>query len=385
MTDKIKVMSIFGTRPEAIKMAPVVRALMRHTDAIETRTLVTAQHREMLDQVLHLFRITPDYDLNIMAAGQTLFDITSRAMLGINEVFQKERPDLVLVHGDTTTTFAGALAAYYHQIPVGHVEAGLRTHDIYSPFPEEMNRRLTGGIATLHFAPTATAHENLRAEGIPEGRIFITGNTVIDALHHTVRPDYVLPAELGSVDFAEHRVLLVTTHRRENLGEPMRHVYRAIRDIIEELDDVEVIFPVHRNPKVREIVQEELGGLERVHLIDPLDYEPFANLMARVDIVLTDSGGIQEEAPALGKPVLVLRDTTERPEAVTAGTVRLIGTDERRVYEETMRLLTEPTAYTHMAEAVNPYGDGEAARRIIEAILYHAGRTQTPPEPFQSA
>ena len=385
MADKIKVMSIFGTRPEAIKMAPVVRALMRHTDAIETRTLVTAQHREMLDQVLHLFRITPDYDLNIMAAGQTLFDITSRAMLGINEVFQKERPDLVLVHGDTTTTFAGALAAYYHQIPVGHVEAGLRTHDIYSPFPEEMNRRLTGGIATLHFAPTATAHANLRAEGIPEGRIFITGNTVIDALHHTVRPDYVLPAELGSVDFAEHRVLLVTTHRRENLGEPMRHVYRAIRDIIEELDDVEVIFPVHRNPKVREIVQEELGGLERVHLIDPLDYEPFANLMARVDIVLTDSGGIQEEAPALGKPVLVLRDTTERPEAVTAGTVRLIGTDERRVYEETMRLLTEPTAYTHMAEAVNPYGDGEAARRIIEAILYHAGLTQTPPEPFRSA
>jgi len=365
MADKIKVMSIFGTRPEAIKMAPVVRALMRHTDAIETRTLVTAQHREMLDQVLHLFRITPDYDLNIMAAGQTLFDITSRAMLGINEVFQKERPDLVLVHGDTTTTFAGALAAYYHQIPVGHVEAGLRTHDIYSPFPEEMNRRLTGGIATLHFAPTATAHANLRAEGIPEGRIFITGNTVIDALHHTVRPDYVLPAELGSVDFAEHRVLLVTTHRRENLGEPMRHVYRAIRDIIEELDDVEVIFPVHRNPKVREIVQEELGGLERVHLIDPLDYEPFANLMARVDIVLTDSGGIQEEAPALGKPVLVLRDTTERPEAVTAGTVRLIGTDERRVYEETMRLLTEPTAYTHMAEAVNPYGDGEAARRVF--------------------
>ena len=385
MADKIKVMSIFGTRPEAIKMAPVVRALMRHTDAIETRTLVTAQHREMLDQVLHLFRITPDYDLNIMAAGQTLFDITSRAMLGINEVFQKERPDLVLVHGDTTTTFAGALAAYYHQIPVGHVEAGLRTHDIYSPFPEEMNRRLTGGIATLHFAPTATAHANLRAEGIPEGRIFITGNTVIDALHHTVRPDYVLPAELGSVDFAEHRVLLVTTHRRENLGEPMRHVYRAIRDIIEELDDVEVIFPVHRNPKVREIVQEELGGLERVHLIDPLDYEPFANLMARVDIVLTDSGGIQEEAPALGKPVLVLRDTTERTEAVTAGTVRLIGTDERRVYEETMRLFTEPTAYTHMAEAVNPYGDGEAARRIIEAILYHAGRTQTPPEPFRSA
>ena len=384
MIGKIKVMSIFGTRPEAIKMAPVVRELMRHADEIETRTLVTAQHREMLDQVLHLFRIVPDYDLNIMAAGQTLFDITSRAMHGIDEVFQQERPDLVLVHGDTTTTFAGALAAYYHQIPVGHVEAGLRTHDIYSPFPEEMNRRLTGGIATLHFAPTPTAHANLLAEGIPEGHIFVTGNTVIDALHHTVRPDYVLPTELGGVDFDNHRVLLVTTHRRENLGEPMRHVYRAIRDIIEQLDDVEVIFPVHRNPKVREIVREELGGLARVHLIDPLDYEPFANLMARVDIVLTDSGGIQEEAPSLGKPVLVLRDTTERPEAVTAGTVRLIGTDEQRVYEETMRLLTETTAYTHMAEAVNPYGDGAASRRIIEAILYHAGHTHTKPEPFSA-
>ena len=247
-----------------------------------------------------------------------------------------------------------------------------------------MNRRLTGGIATLHFAPTPTAHANLLAEGIPEGHIFVTGNTVIDALHHTVRPDYVLPAELGGVDFDNHRVLLVTTHRRENLGEPMRHVYRAIRDIIEQLDDVEVIFPVHRNPKVREIVREELGGLAHVHLIDPLDYEPFANLMARVDIVLTDSGGIQEEAPSLGKPVLVLRDTTERPEAVTAGTVLLIGTDEQRVYEETMRLLTETTAYTHMAEAVNPYGDGAASRRIIEAILYHAGHTHTKPEPFSA-
>ena len=382
MTGKIKVMSIFGTRPEAIKMAPVVRGLMQYTDEIETRTLVTAQHREMLDQVLHLFHIVPDYDLNIMAAGQTLCDITTRAMMGINEVFQKERPDLVLVHGDTTTTFAGALAAFYHQIPVGHVEAGLRTHDIYSPFPEEMNRRLTGGIATLHFAPTPTAHANLLAEGVPERRIFVTGNTVIDALHHIVRPDYVLPTELAGVDFANHRVLLVTTHRRENLGEPMRHVYRAIRSIIEQMDDVEVVFPVHRNPKVREIVREELGGIPRVHLIDPLDYEPFANLMARVDIVLTDSGGIQEEAPSLGKPVLVLRDTTERPEAVTAGTVRLIGTDEQRVYDETMRLLTEPTAYTHMAEAVNPYGDGEASRRIIEAILYHAGHSHTKPEPF---
>ena len=384
MTGKIKVMSIFGTRPEAIKMAPVVMELMRHSDVIETRTLVTAQHREMLDQVLHLFRIVPDYDLNIMAEGQTLFDITTRAMLGINEVFQKDRPDLVLVHGDTTTTFAGALAAYYHQIPVGHVEAGLRTHDIYSPFPEEMNRRLTGGIATLHFAPTATAHDNLAAEGVPERRIFVTGNTVIDALHHTVRPDYMLSPELSQVDFANNRVLLVTTHRRENLGEPMRHVYRAIHDIVDGLSDVEVVFPVHRNPKVREIVQEELGHLPRVHLIDPLDYEPFANLMARVDIVLTDSGGIQEEAPALGKPVLVLRDTTERPEAVAAGTVHLIGTAEDRVFNETMRLLTDTTAYAAMAEAVNPYGDGRAAQRIIEAILYHAGHRHTPPEPFHA-
>ena len=384
MIGKIKVMSIFGTRPEAIKMAPVVMELMRHSDEIETKTLVTAQHREMLDQVLHLFHIEPDYDLNIMAAGQTLFDITTRAMMGINEVFQKDRPDLVLVHGDTTTTFAGALAAYYHHIPVGHVEAGLRTHDIYSPFPEEMNRRLTGGIATLHFAPTATAHDNLTAEGTPERRIFVTGNTVIDALHHTVRPDYVLPAELAQVDFANNRILLVTTHRRENLGEPMRHVYRAIHDIVDGLEDVEVIFPVHRNPKVREIVQEELGHLPRVHLIDPLDYEPFANLMARVDIVLTDSGGIQEEAPALGKPVLVLRDTTERPEAVTAGTVRLVGTAQERVYEETMRLLTDTTVYAAMAEAVNPYGDGRAAQRIIEAILYHAGHRSAPPEPFHA-
>ena len=384
MIGKIKVMSIFGTRPEAIKMAPVVMELMRHSDEIETKTLVTAQHREMLDQVLHLFRIVPDYDLNIMAAGQTLFDITTRAMMGINEVFQKDRPDLVLVHGDTTTTFAGALAAYYHQIPVGHVEAGLRTHDIYSPFPEEVNRRLTGGIATLHFAPTATAHDNLAAEGIAERRIFVTGNTVIDALHHTVRPDYVLPAELAQVDFANNRILLVTTHRRENLGEPMRHVYRAIHDIVDGLEDVEVIFPVHRNPKVREIVREELGHLPRVHLIDPLDYEPFANLMARVDIVLTDSGGIQEEAPALGKPVLVLRDTTERPEAVTAGTVRLVGTAQERVYEEIMRLLTDTTVYAAMAEAVNPYGDGRAAQRIIEAILYHAGHRSAPPEPFHA-
>lgn len=383
MTGKIKVMSIFGTRPEAIKMAPVVMELARHPEEIETQTLVTAQHREMLDQVLHLFHIVPDYDLNIMAAGQTLFDITTRAMQGINEVFQKDRPDLVLVHGDTTTTFAGALAAFYHQIPVGHVEAGLRTHDIYSPFPEEMNRRLTGGIATLHFAPTPTAHDNLAAEGVPERRIFVTGNTVIDALHHTVRPDYVLPPELSQVDFEHHRVLLVTTHRRENLGEPMRHVYRALRKLVEEFEDVEIVFPVHKNPKVRAVVQEELGKLVKVHLIEPLDYEPFANLMSRAHLILTDSGGVQEEAPALGKPVLVLRDTTERPEAVAAGTVKLIGTDEKHVYDETRRLLTNAAAYRSMAEAVNPYGDGEAARRIIHAILYRYGLEEDRPDVFE--
>ena len=384
MTGKIKVMSIFGTRPEAIKMAPVVMELARHPEEIETQTLVTAQHREMLDQVLHLFHIVPDYDLNIMAAGQTLFDITTRAMQGINEVFQKDRPDLVLVHGDTTTTFAGALAAFYHQIPVGHVEAGLRTHDIYSPFPEEMNRRLTGGIATLHFAPTPTAHDNLAAEGVPERRIFVTGNTVIDALHHTVRPNYVLPPELSQVDFEHHRVLLVTTHRRENLGEPMRHVYKALKELVEELPDIEAVFPMHKNPKVREVAREELGGLDRVHLIDPLDYEPFANLMARSHLILTDSGGVQEEAPALGKPVLVLRNTTERPEAVEAGTVRLVGTDKERVYREAKELLTDNAAYQRMSGACNPYGDGEAARRIIQAILYHAGLSHEKPDIFSA-
>ena len=383
MTGKIKVMSIFGTRPEAIKMAPVVMELARHPEEIETKTLVTAQHREMLDQVLRLFHITPDYDLNIMAAGQTLFDITTRAMQGINEVFQKDRPDLVLVHGDTTTTFAGALAAFYHQIPVGHVEAGLRTHNIYSPFPEEMNRRLTGSIATLHFAPTPTAHDNLAAEGVPEQRVFVTGNTVIDALHHTVRSDYVLPPELAHVDFEHHRVILMTTHRRENLGEPMRHVYRALRKLVEEFEDVEIVFPVHKNPKVRAVVQEELGKLVKVHLIEPLDYEPFANLMSRAHLILTDSGGVQEEAPALGKPVLVLRDTTERPEAVAAGTVKLIGTDEKHVYDETRRLLTNAAADRSMAEAVNPYGDGEAARRIIHAILYRYGLEEDRPDVFE--
>lgn len=382
---KIKVMTVFGTRPEAIKMAPIVLELQKHPDTIEPVVAVTAQHREMLDQVLNLFHIKPDHDLNIMAAGQTLFDITTTAMCGLDKVLTEEKPDIVLVHGDTTTTFAGALAAYYHQTTVGHVEAGLRTHNKYSPFPEEMNRRLTGCIADLNFAPTETSEQNLLAENAAPESIFVTGNTVIDALHHTVRDDFSFDDELlQHVDFAHKRVILVTTHRRENLGEPMRHVYKALKALTEEFDDVEIVFPVHKNPKVREVVNAELGGLEKVHLIDPLDYEPFANLMNKAYLILTDSGGVQEEAPALGKPVLVLRDTTERPEAVLAGTVKLIGTDRERVYAEAKKLLTDKDEYSRMAEAVNPYGDGQAARRIIHAILYHYGLADGRPDVFES-
>lgn len=381
---KIKVMTVFGTRPEAIKMAPIVLELQKHPDTIVPVVAVTAQHREMLDQVLNLFHIKPDHDLNIMAAGQTLFDITTRAMMGLDKVLTEEKPDIVLVHGDTTTTFAGALAAYYHQTAVGHVEAGLRTHNKYSPFPEEMNRRLTGCIADLNFAPTSTSEANLLAESVPPESIFVTGNTVIDALHHTVRDDFDFQEEsLKDVDFQNKRIILVTTHRRENLGEPMRHVYKALKQLTEEFDDVEVVFPVHKNPKVREVVNEELGGLAKVHLIDPLDYEPFANLMHRAHLILTDSGGVQEEAPALGKPVLVLRDTTERPEAVDAGTVKLIGTDRERVYEEAKKLLTDKAEYSRMAESVNPYGDGKAAARIIQAILYHYGLADGRPDVFE--
>ncbi len=380
---KIKVMTVFGTRPEAIKMAPVVLELKKYPDLITPVVAVTAQHRDMLDQVLNLFKIKPDYDLNIMAAGQTLFDITTKAMNGLNEVLSKEKPDIVLVHGDTTTTFAGALAAYYHETTVGHVEAGLRTFNKYSPFPEEMNRKLTGAIADLHFAPTSTASNNLKAEGTNEDKIFVTGNTVIDALHKTVNDDFSFANEkLENIDYANKRIVLVTTHRRENLGEPMRHVYKALKDIVNEFPDVEIVFPVHKNPKVREVVNEELGNIEGVHLIDPLDYEPFANLMHRAFLVLTDSGGIQEEAPSLGKPVLVLRDTTERPEAVEAGTVKLIGTERQRVYEETKYLLTDKNEYDRMANTCNPYGDGQASRRIVQAILYHYGLSEEKPDSF---
>ena len=371
---KLKLMTVFGTRPEAIKMCPLVLEMGKYPDYIEPIVAVTAQHREMLDQVLELFNIKPDYDLNIMASGQTLYDITTRALIGLKEVIEEAKPDMVLVHGDTTTTFAGALAAFYAQVPVGHVEAGLRTGNKYSPYPEEMNRKLTGSIADMHFAPTSTSKANLLKENVNPETILVTGNTVIDALQTTVKADYEFAdAEFNKIFARGNRLILMTTHRRENLGEPMRNVYKALRKVLETHADVEAIFPVHKNPKVREIVQEELGGLDRVHLIEPMDYEPFANLMGKVDIVLTDSGGIQEEAPALGKPVLVLRDTTERPEAVDAGTVKLIGTAYEDVLRETNLLLDDSAHYKKMAEAANPYGDGKACERIIRAVLQKNG------------
>lgn len=371
---KLRLMTVFGTRPEAIKMCPLVLEMHKYPEYIEPIVAVTAQHREMLDQVLELFHIKPDYDLNIMASGQTLYDITTRALNGLKEVIEEAKPDMVLVHGDTTTTFAGALAAFYAQVPVGHVEAGLRTGNKYSPYPEEMNRKLTGSIADMHFAPTSTSKENLLKENVNPEAIMVTGNTVIDALQTTVKANYEFAdAEFNKIFARGNRLILMTTHRRENLGEPMRNVYKALRKVLETHADVEAIFPVHKNPKVREIVQEELGGLEKVHLIEPMDYEPFANLMGKVDIVLTDSGGIQEEAPALGKPVLVLRDTTERPEAVDAGTVKLVGTGYEDVLRETNLLLDDPAHYQKMAEAANPYGDGKACERIIRAILQKKG------------
>ena len=330
---------------------------------------------------MRLFGITPDYDLDIMAPGQTLYDVTSRALLGLRTCLQQERPDVVLVHGDTTTTFAGALAAFYEQIPVGHVEAGLRTGDIYSPFPEEMNRRLTGRLARYHFAPTPETKANLLRENVAEESIFVTGNTVIDALLQTVgRPfdAHMLPVKLDP----SRRTLLVTTHRRENLGAPMRDVYRALRRLLADIPKLELVFPVHKNPAVREVVRAELGDVPHVHLIEPLDYEPFAQLMAQSDLILTDSGGIQEEAPGLGKPVLVLRDTTERPEAVAAGTVNLVGTAEEDVYREAKRLLTDDNLYRRMANSVNPYGDGKAAGRIVQALLYAYGKTAKKPPEF---
>lgn len=374
-------MAIFGTRPEAIKMAPVVRELLKHPE-IETKVCLTAQHREMLDQVVDLFQLPVDYDLDIMKQGQSLYDITDRVLLGLKEVLEKEKPDLVLVHGDTTTTFSATLAAFYQQIDVGHVEAGLRTGNMYSPFPEEANRRLTSVLTTLHFAPTETARQNLLKENQKDDHIFTVGNSVIDALLATVKKDYVFE-DKELQDIEEHkRIILVTTHRRENLGEPMRNVYRALRRLVETVPDMEVVFPVHRNPLVRQAVKEVLDGVPGIHLVDPMEYEPFTNLMARSAIILTDSGGIQEEAPSLGKPVLVLRDTTERPEAVASGTVKLVGTDEDKVYDTAYKLLTDEKAYKEMAESINPYGDGHTSERIVQAILYFYGISAKKPSVF---
>ncbi|MBO4881707.1 MAG: UDP-N-acetylglucosamine 2-epimerase (non-hydrolyzing) [Firmicutes bacterium] len=365
----MKVMSVFGTRPEAIKMAPLVR-LLQDDPSVESVLCVTAQHREMLDQVLDLFELTPDYDLNIMQPNQTISMITANVLTGMEPVLQKERPDVVLVHGDTSTTFVTSLACFYQQIAVGHVEAGLRTGDKYSPFPEEMNRVLTGHIADIHFAPTERNRQNLLAENIADEKIVITGNTVIDALLQVAGKPYEFEDEtLKSLDFEGKKVITVTCHRRENLGEYMAHIFSAIADIAREFkDEVEVVYPVHLNPKVRAEADEYLKGIENVHLIEPLTYQPFVNLMARSYFILTDSGGMQEEAPALGKPVLVVRRETERPEAIEAGTAKLAGVEKQTIYEMAKQLLTDKDAYDAMAHAVNPYGDGHACERIVAAL-----------------
>jgi len=373
----MRVLTVFGTRPEAIKMAPVVKAL-GSDPAFESRVCVTAQHREMLDQVLKLFEIRPDIDLDIMRPGQNLTGVTKSVLERLNGVLEEERPDVVLVHGDTTTTFAAALAAYYQRIPVGHVEAGLRTGDKYSPWPEEMNRRLAGAIATHHFAPTDRAKENLLAEGIDSSAIEVTGNTVIDALLDVVEKARVNPSLLADQKFghSDRRIILVTGHRRENFGEGFENICRGLAELASR-EDIEIVYPVHLNPNVQKPVQQILSGRENIHLIKPLDYLPFVALMDRADLIITDSGGVQEEAPSLGKPVLVMRETTERPEAVDAGTVRLVGADRRRIVFEASRLLDDATAYEAMARSHNPYGDGRASTRIINALLGKPGAANT--------
>ena len=378
-----KIMSIFGTRPEAIKMAPLVKAIERAQD-LESVVVVTAQHREMLDQVLTLFDIHPNYDLNLMKDNQTLTDITAGALRGLERIIIKEKPDLVLVHGDTTTTFAASLGAFYQQVPIGHVEAGLRSGHMYSPFPEEANRKLTGVLASLHFAPTAEARANLLRENVAAETIFTTGNTVIDALLATVRPDYAFhDAAIDALLAQPGKRVLITAHRRENQGQPMVHIFNAVKDLHESLTDCQFIFPSHKNPRVRALAAEILGDLERVRMIEPLDYAPFANLMARVDLIMTDSGGLQEEAPALGKPVLVLRENTERPEAVAAGTVLLVGSDRERIFAAAHTLLTDQAAYERMQRAINPYGDGGACERIIKAIAYFLHLSEERPADWQ--
>lgn len=378
---QITVMTIFGTRPEAIKMCPLVQELDRRPE-INSLCCVTAQHREMLDSVLDIFGRKPDYDLNIMQPRQTLSTITSKTLLGMDEVLEQVKPDLILVHGDTSTTFAGALAAFYHQIPVGHVEAGLRTYDKWSPFPEEMNRKMVGCIADLHFCPTVANRDNLARENITNG-VFLTGNTVIDALQTTVRKDYTFTTEiLNQLDYVNRRVILVTCHRRENYGQPMTNIMTALRRIADAFPEVELVYPVHLSPVVQQAAKQYLGGHDRIHLIDPIGVDEMHNLMARCHMVMTDSGGLQEEAPALGKPVLVLRRETERPEAVAAGTVQLAGVEEEDIFSMASTLLSDPAAYDRMAHAVNPYGDGHACRRTVDAILWHFGLRNDPPEAF---
>jgi len=363
--NKIKVMTIFGTRPEAIKMAPLVKELKSRKE-IECIVCVTAQHRQMLDQVLEVFDIKPDYDLNIMQAGQTLSDITSRALKGVEEVINKEKPNIVLVHGDTTTTFAGALASYYCQTDVGHVEAGLRTWNKYSPYPEEMNRQMVGVIADMHFAPTENSKNSLLNEGKKEDAIYVTGNTAIDALSTTVKENYTHPV----FDWiGNDKMILLTAHRRENLGQPMRNMFKAIKRIVDEFDAIKVVYPIHMNPKVREVANEVFGNDDRIKLIEPLEVIDFHNFLNKSYLILTDSGGIQEEAPSLGKPVLVMRDTTERPEGIEAGTLKLAGTEEETIYRLIKELLENKEEYEKMSKASNPYGDGKASKRITDAII----------------
>ena len=380
---KIKIMSVFGTRPEAIKMAPLVKELARYED-VESICCLTGQHREMLDSVMEIFQLQGDYDLNIMEKRQTLSTITTKTLLGMDSVIDEAKPDMILVHGDTSTTFAGALSAFYHQVPVGHVEAGLRTWDKYSPFPEEMNRTLVGDIADLHFSPTTANADNLRREAIA-GSIFITGNTAIDAMGYTVRDDYTFNTPLlNELDFAGKRIIVVTCHRRENYGKPMEDIMTAIAKVVELHPDVEVVYPVHLSPVVRECAAKYLAGKERIHLIDPVDVQEMHNLIARCYLVMTDSGGLQEEAPALGKPVLVMRRETERPEAVAAGTAKLAGVEYDQIVALANELLDDPAAYAKMAKAVNPYGDGKACTRIAQAIRWHFGLTDDKPEDFQA-
>ena len=363
--NKIKVMSIFGTRPEAIKMAPLVKELEKREE-IESIVCVTAQHREMLDQVLDTFNINPDYDLDIMKQGQTLADITTRALVGLDGVIKEAKPDIILVHGDTTTTFAGGLAAFYNQVAIGHVEAGLRTYNKYSPYPEEMNRQMVDCMTDMYFAPTSLSRDNLLKENIDPSKIYITGNTAIDAMSTTVDDNYTHP----ELDWLQgDKMILLTAHRRENLGEPMKNIFKGIRRVLDEVEGIKVIYPIHKNPLVRQVADEIFGDCDRVKLIEPLEVFDFYNFQNLSHIILTDSGGIQEEAPSLGKPVLVLRDTTERPEGIDAGTLKLVGTDADVIYTETMRLLNDKAEYDRMSKASNPYGDGHASERIADAII----------------